>query len=428
MFKSLINKLFTQSPKPAPSTFPTAVRAMSGAYAAIPATPVSPLSKLQSYGRNATSNYNSGFVYTGYNRSDFFRFLRDSIPVVSSAVWTWKNLCATPQRLTFEGAPSEIEEARRINDALERRIHPNGFLRGKGVDRLCEDFFLELFTTGKFAGIIVLLPDGSGIDYFKQIDASNISWKTDSRLQAYFEDERGNPIPLPKDIFFYSALETDIRNPGGIEPMSSIPFVAAIEQMMLEDMAKSVHNAGNPRMHISITPPERFDSEGDREYTDRVNAYFDGTVSQFYKLEADENLFTWGDVEVKIVGAEPGRANMWKIQREQVIEDVITGLKLFPWALGRSHGTTKNWVESQFNILMQIVDSIQEAGIVFADWLRTMELRMKGNLAVPKHHFAPNQDPFILQRRQAQEIHFRTVDAKFKGGYITKEQAVQELG
>jgi hypothetical protein len=103
-------------------------------------------------------------------------------------------------------------------------------------------------------------------------------------------------------------------------------------------------------------------------------------------------------------------------------------LKLFPWALGRSHGATKNWVEAQFNILMQIVDSVQDAGIIFADWLRTTELRFKGNLAVPRHQFSPNQDPFLLDKRKAQEIHFRTVHSKFKEGYISREQAAQELG
>jgi len=427
MFKSLLNKLLSSDKHPIPVT--SAVRSSPGAGSSdtIPLSPISQLNKLTGkYGLGGAMQ--TGFIYTGYNRADFYRFLRDRIPIVSSAVWTWKNLCATPQKSTIYGGESEVAAARRIVQDLEKRIHPNPFLRGNGVARLCEDFFLELFTTGSFAGVIVPFADGSGIDYFHQLDASRIVWKGQGRIEAYWESENGNLFPLPKDALFFSALSSDIKNPGGIEPMSSIPFVVAIEQMMLEDMARSAHNAGNPRMHIRITPPDRFDTEGDAEYIDRVNSYFDDTVNQFCKLEADENLFTWGDVEVKIVGAEPGRSSVWKIHREQVIEDVITGLKLFPWALGRSHGTTKNWVESQFNILMQIVDSIQEAGAVFADWLRTTELRMKGNLAVPKHQFAPNQDPFQLDRRKAQEIHFRTVHEKVKTGYITKLQAEQELG
>jgi hypothetical protein len=422
MLKNLIHKIFSSRP-----AFPHAVKARSAPSANLSSqVPSGPLSRFNYL--NAEYLTQRGMVYTGRNRGDFYRYLRDSIPIVSAAVWTWRRLCSTPQSLTIEGGEAEVSEAWKIIEDFERRVHPNIFLRGNGVNRLCEDFFLELFTTGAYAGIIVPFADGSGIEYFHQIDATRIFWENERRITAYIETDRGEKIPLPKDTFFFSSLGTDIKNPGGIEPLSSIPFVVAIEQLMLEDMARSGHNAGNPRLHIKITPPIRFDSEGDKEYTERSNSYFDETVNQFYKLEADENVFTWSDVEVKVVGAEPGRSYVWKINREQVIEDVITGLKLFPWTLGRSHGTTKNWAQAQFNILMQIVDSVQEIGAVFADWLRTKELRLRGNLAIPRHHFAPNQDPFLLERRQSQEIHFRTVNAKFKEGYISREQAEQELG
>lgn len=423
MFKSLLNKLFLKKPAENQTALPA--RSSSGNSS----RNLQIKSPLRRSGIKASllseSNY---FVYTGYNHGDFYRYLRDNIPIVSAAIWTWRRLCATPQTLAIDGCDSEIKSAWGIIEDLERRIHPNCYLRGNGVNRLCEDFFLELFTTGSFAGIIVPLADGSGIDYFHQIDSSRVRWEDKERIRAYIENERGDKIYLPKDSFFYSALGTDIKNPGGIEPLASIPFVVAVEQIMLEDMARSSHNAGNPRLNVKVTPPARFDSEGDNEYVERSNSYFDETIRQFRQLEADENLFTWSDVEIKIVGAEPGRSYVWKLNREQVIEDVITGLKLFPWVLGRSHNATKNWVQAQFNILMQIVESVQESGLVFADWLRTTELRMKGNLAVPHHKFEPNQDPFLLEKRQAEEILFRTVNSKFKEGFITREKAVQELG
>ncbi|MBL7190381.1 hypothetical protein ISS30_01705 [bacterium] len=387
-----------------------------------------PVNPMTGFSMNKAYAGMEGFTYTGGNRSDFYRYLRDHIPIVSAAVWTWKHLCATPQSLTIEGDESEVQQARKILEELDKRVHFNSAVRNCGVNRLCEEFFLELFTTGSFAGVIIPLSDGSGIDYFHQLDSTRVQWERRGRLQPFIENDKGDKVELSSEAFYYAALGQDIRNPGGIEPMASIPFVVAVEQMMLEDMARSSHNAGNPRLHVRITPPPRFDSEGDQEYIDRVNAYFDSTANQFNKLEADENLFTWADVEIKVVGADTTKTYVWRVNREQVIEDVITGLKLFPWALGRSHGATKNWVEAQFNLLMQIVDSVQEAGSAFSDWLRTTELRMKGNLAKPRHRFTPNQDPFMLQRRQAEGIHFRTVHQKFKEGYLSKEQAQQEMG
>ena len=74
-------------------------------------------------------------------------------------------------------------------------------------------------------------------------------------------------------------------------------------------------------------------------------------MRQFSSLEPDDNTFTWSDVEVSVVGNNGMNLN-WRFSREQVIEDVITGLKLFPWVLGRTHKTTQNWVQSQFDLLM----------------------------------------------------------------------------
>ena len=77
---------------------------------------------------------------------------------------------------------------------------------------------------------------------------------------------------------------------------------------------------------------------------------------------------------------------------------------------------------------MQIVDSVQALGVALADWLRTTELRLKGNLAVPRHRFTPNQDPFLVDKRRADQMLFEVVDSKVQRGYISKEQGARELG
>lgn len=77
---------------------------------------------------------------------------------------------------------------------------------------------------------------------------------------------------------------------------------------------------------------------------------------------------------------------------------------------------------------MQIVDSVQALGVALADWLRTTELRLKGNLAVAYHRFTPNQDPFLVDRRRADQMLFEVVDSKVQRGYISKDQAARELG
>jgi len=133
-------------------------------------------------------------------------------------------------------------------------------------------------------------------------------------------------------------------------------------------------------------------------------------------------------VEIAVIGGETHRGFVWRLNREQVIEDVITGLRLYPWVVGRSHGTTKNWVESQFNLLMQMVDSVQGQGASLGNWLRNTELRMQGLSITTQHQFAPNQDPFLLSRMQARAVEFETVDKKVQRGYISKDDGARELG
>ncbi len=368
------------------------------------------------------------FIWTGTNRAEFYRYLRDHVPIISSAVWAWVHLCATPQSYTLTGSEDEKRKADAILSALDKRMLENPLVRRGGIAHVTEQFFLELFTTGRFCGEIIPLPDGKGIDYFHTIDADLIQWERDGKWKAYLEDDKGKRTYLNPARFFYASLGSDIHNPRGIEPLASIPFVAQIQEAMLSDMARSARMAGTPRLQIKVTPPKAYQHETDKEYQARANRYFDDTVSQFRKLDPDDNIFTWDDVEITLIGGDTNRNFTWRLNREQVIEDVITGLRLYPWVLGRSHGTTKNWVEAQFNLLMQIVDSVQNLGKSLGNFLRNTELSMQGNLCKSEHVFEPNQDPFQLSRMQARNIEFDTIDKKVKRGYISKDDGARELG
>ncbi len=366
------------------------------------------------------------FNYHKQSKSDFYRYIRDNIPLISSSVWSWVRLCFTPQSYTVVGSESEKKKAETVLDQFGKRVF-EGISRKDGVKSLLELFFLEIFTTGRFAGEIVLLPSGRGIDYFRTIDPFEIAWEKKGRWVPYIEQD-GKKVYLDNERFYYYGLGADIKNPQGVSPIASIPFVAEIEERMLEDMSLFSHNAGTPRLHIKIAPPEPMKGESQANYAERINTYFDDTVEKFKYLDPDDNIFTWADVEVQLVGGSGGSASMWRLNREQVIEDVITGMRLFPWVVGRTHGTTKNWVQAQFNLLMQEVDSIQEEAKEFADWLRNTEIAMAGINAKANHIFTPNQDPFILDKARTNAILFDTIDKKVNSGYISKDDGAKELG
>ena len=359
-------------------------------------------------------------------RAGFYRYVRDRVPLVSAAVWAWVRSCLTPQKYLITGPEREKTRAEETLKSLGNRIF-EGISRKDGIKSLLELFFLEIFTTGRFAGEIVPEASGRGIGYFHTIDAFAIQWEKHGRWRPFIERE-GRKTYLDNDRFFYYGLGADMKNPAGVSPIASIPFVTEIEQRMVEDMALASHNAGTPRMHIKIAPPEPQRGESADSYAKRAQSYFDDTVENFSRLDADDNIVTWADVEVSVVGGFGSAPYTWRINREQVIEDVITGMRLFPWVVGRTHGTTKNWVQAQFNLLMQEVDSVQEEAKALADWLRNTELALRGIRAEVSHQFALNQDPFMLDKARAQSIQLDTIDRKVQRGYISKEDGAKELG
>lgn len=388
------------------------------------------------------SGVQHSFAYNGSNRGEFYRWMRDSIPIISAGVWAWVRLCSTKTSLKIEGGAAERLRAEVLLSNLDHRILETPFGRGSGLQKLTEAYFLELFTTGRFAGEAVLSADKRSIDHFRFINPYSVGWEHREEGWVPFvniDDIPETPIVggqkgLPETVerfdpkvFFYGTLGTDITNPAGIEPLATIPFVSEIEQMMLEDMARSSHNAGTPRLQVKIGRPPRFDFEDDQGYIDRANSFFDGLVGEFQNLEPDDNIFTWNDVEVAVVGGS-GKQWEWRLNRDQVVEDVITGLKLFPWVLGRTHKTTQNWVQSQFDFLMQMVETHQHSGADLIDWLCNLELQLQGVNATCAYSFSHHPDPFRLERVQAEKTEIENTELLVEKGYISKEEGIKRLG
>lgn len=360
-------------------------------------------------------------------RSGFYRYLRNRIPIISSAIWNWVRLCNTPGSYHITGNDSHRREAESVIEMLLHRLCGVDGVKRSGPGSLLEKFFLEVFTNGAYSGRLVPLASGRGIDYFEEFDPDMLKWRKHGR---WFPELKSGEsfVRLDPELFFHYGLGSDRFSPRGVSFLSSVEFVTVIEQRMLEDMALSSHNVGNPHLHVKITPPERMENESDSQYIKRAEKYFDDTSDMFRKIDPDDNIFSWSDLEVDVIGGDKSMSSSWRINREQVIEDVITGMKLFPWVVGRSHGTTKNWVQAQYNLLMQVVDSIQEEGKALAEWILNKELEFRGIPASAEYIFSPNQDPYQLEREKANSLRFDTIDKKVSRGYISKVDGARELG
>ncbi len=365
-------------------------------------------------------------------RIKFYRFLRDNIPILSSAIWTWSKLCAAPSTVQIKGTDEEklLESGKRIILDLDRRIYQHSFQKFGGVDALLSQFFTSLFTDGMVCGELVLSASGDRVDKFYFIDPVTIRFELkDNRVWELYQEVEGRKIKLHPSSTFYYGLDSDSDNPGGHSLLTSIGFVAKIEQTLLNDMQKTMHNAGYHRLHLSIKPPERLGLESDEAYISRANRYFEDTVEMMKKFAPEDNPVTWSDVEIKYVGpsGQLSSTTSWYLNHKALIEDICAGVHLDPFMLGYSYGTTQNWAKFKYEMILRNVVSIQRAAKRFLEWVRNIELALWGLDLETEHHFDNRKSFDILEQRQAERIHLENIIKKKNEKLISLEEAKREI-
>jgi hypothetical protein len=198
---------------------------------------------------------------------------------------------------------------------------------------------------------------------------------------------------------------------------------------MLTDMKLSSSNAGLPRLHIKITQPDIAPNEDQDRYTDRINDYFDATVEEFTDIGPDDNFYTWDDVKIETIGAQGPGGFVFRANRQVIDEEIIAAWHLYPWVLGKSASTTKNWVNSQFDLLLAEAESLQKEAKRFAEWIRNVELALKGINNVQVHHeFERPRDPSFKDMQIAQRFKINNVRTKVQMGTISPDDGARELG
>ena len=243
------------------------------------------------------------------------------------------------------------------------------------------ELFTSLYRDGIIGGFLTVLPDGSGVDRFLPIDAVHLRGEqTESGPRLVF-DNGERTVPLDRTDFYYLALTNSISEPFGRSILHAVPFIAYIEQQLIQDLQRAQHNAGYSRLHVKITPPERMAGESDNGYTDRINRYFDATVSMIRDCEVDDNPVTWDNVTIDYIGPEQARGvtNSWFINHRALIEDICAGTNLAPFLLGYSYGATTTWSNFKFDIVMRQVRSVQAQMAILLEWIGNIELALAGS-------------------------------------------------
>jgi len=364
-------------------------------------------------------------------RIKFYRFLKDNIPVLNSAIWTWAHLCSAPSTVQIKGSdnPQMVKSAEKIIADLDRRIYEESYQKFGGVDALLTQFFNYLFTDGMVCGELVLTPSGDKIDKFYFIDPATVRFELKNDQWEIFQQQNGNLVKLNPDSTFYFGLDTQVNSPVGKSLLSSIPFVAKVEQQLVSDMQKTMHNAGYHRLHVKIKPPERSNLESDEGYVSRANNYFDKTVEMIRKFGPDDNPITWNDVEINYIGPESRQASStaWYINHKAMIEDIAAGVHLDPFMLGYSYGLSRSWAGFKLELIFRNVVSIQQVAKRFMEWVRNIELALHGFNLETEHQFDNSIAFGKLEKLQAEKMAIENIRARQEAGYISFEEAKRKV-
>lgn len=358
-------------------------------------------------------------LFSGRYKYQLYRFLADSIPVVNACLNTWTRLSAAPgEYLIHAGSESQREKAAEALGQLQKNL--TGDNSGSMMSLLVR-FFNGLFRDGLNGGFLTIKKDQSSVDRFIFIDVADIKIKNNRKILELDNQE----LNLETDDFYLLRYNADYSNPLGKSIFQPIPFIAYIEQQLIDDMRRSSHNSGYHRLHVKITPPERISGESENAYVDRVNSYFDSTVAMIKACDVDDNPVTWDNIAIESIGPQNVRTltNSWSLNLKAMIEELCAGTNLAPFLLGYSYGATTTWSSFKYDLVMRQVQSVQQEVAAWLNWIGTIELALKGIDAECDYRFDNSLTYQKLEQSQIRSNDLSNLLKLYEAGLIDQKEA-----
>jgi len=370
-------------------------------------------------------------LQTGYFSVRLYRFMAESIPLINSVIWTWSRLAAAPGRFRYyiNDEESDSPAADQILTRLFGEINRVNFGRDGAVADLLAPFFQSLFLDGAIVGEIDIRPDLESIGRVIFHDPANttITFGADGAVTASISSGHGDRVISGPSVYFY-ALNADLANPFGHSILRAIPFITRVEQQLVDDMRRSMHNAGYHRLHIKITPPEKHDGESDDGYIERANTYFDNTVAMIKDIETEDNPVTWDDVAIEYIGPKGSgatRSNSWYVSHRAMVEEICSGTHLAPFLLGYSYNATTNWAQFKYDLVMRQVRSVQNAAVNFIERLANIELALRGERVSARWCFDNHLSVLAREDSEVKSREAASIISLYEAGLIDKDTAAR---
>lgn len=364
-------------------------------------------------------------------RVRLYRFMAEAIPLINAVIWTWSRLAAAPGRFSLwkDDRQADSPEAQEVLKRLFERINRGCFGHGGTEGDILPPFFQSLYLDGAVLGSMEICPDLSGVARYRFFDLAKTEAQvgSDGKITAVEALPSGERRHTGPDLFYY-ALNADLAHPHGCSILKAVPFVTFVEQQLVDDMRRSMHNSGYHRLHVKIRPPEKREGEADEPYVSRANSYFDSTVAMIRDIEPEDNPVTWDDVAIEYIGPSGtggAKTSNWYLNHRAMVEEICSGTHLSPFLLGYSYNATTNWAQFKYDLVMRQVRSVQSAATSFLNWLANIELALRGFDLNATWEFDNTVSALAAERADVTSKEAASIIALYNAGLIDKEAAMR---
>lgn len=324
--------------------------------------------------------------------------------------------------------------AARLNEAASR-LYDNG----AGVDGLFNTYFRQIawagalssedvvdFAGGRVERVVIVPVEQIRFDY---MDGRYVPFQQADSILGLQHGPLGL-VRLNEHTYRYYALETVENSPYALPPATAaLAPITGAQTDMMESIKSIVKKFGLLGLiSFACTPPPKKPGETETEYQGRSKKYLAAVAEAVKPSIRDGLLLHFRDQKAdktSITGDARGADALWGLNEQQV----ISGLRGFPAFFGRTDSTTETYADVVYNFMLAQAWNVQRLVKRRHEATCRLDLRLGGvemDSVSVQFNRAHARDP--LREAQADQIRVLTAISKAEAGFISPDQAAQELG
>jgi hypothetical protein len=341
------------------------------------------------------------------------------------------------QLLIDAGTSARAEAAIARLNAAAARIYQNA----AGVDGLINAYLAQIAWSGALSSEDVVNLAARRVEQVVIVPVEQIRFRfQEGEYRAYQQPGEGmditraafwpGPVELNPDTYHYYALQTIENSPYAKPPATAAigilngPQADAIDNIKF--IAKKLGLLG--LVSVSVTPPPQERNEAPQEYKARAKQYLSSVRSVLDQSFHKGILVTYRDQKVEHANVASDGSGAYDIFRI-IEEQAMSGLAMPPAFFGRTDSTTETYAEVVYNLLLAQIGNIQRLAKRRQESTYRLDLRLGGvEVAGVSVQFNRANARNPVSQAQADQLRVQTAIEKVRAGFISADQAAQELG